>query len=90
MNGSAAVVRTSRAAIQRVGWKPFTSPAMRLGNLLASNRVMGAMPERPARSAYQVSSVPMPTGVTRPTPVTTTLRRIGMAKRGYTFTRPLT
>jgi hypothetical protein len=34
--------------------------------------------------------VPMPTGVIRPTPVTTTLRRIGMAKRSYTFTRPLT
>ena len=89
MKGSAAVVRTSRAAIQRVGSKPLTSPAMRLENLLASKRVIGAMPERPASSACQVSSVPMPTGVTRPTPVTATLRSSGVANRAYCFTRPL-
>ena len=32
------------------------------------------MPRWPARRASQVSSVPIPSGVTRPTPVTTTLR----------------
>ena len=40
----------------------------------ASKRVMGAAPDWPARRAFHVSSVPMPSGDTSPTPVTTTLR----------------
>ncbi len=35
---------------------------------------MGAMPLLPFRIAFQVSSVPTPTGLIRPTPVTTTDR----------------
>src|SRR4029453_8203842 len=54
------------------GSKPLTSPAMRAANNAASKWVMGPMPERPARSAVQLASVPMPTDESRPTPVTTT------------------
>jgi hypothetical protein len=58
---------------KRSGSKPFTSQANRVLWWEASKRVMGPAPERPARRACQVSSVPIPTGDTRPTPVTTTL-----------------
>src|SRR6476620_5117248 len=54
------------------GSKPLTSPAIRADHCAASKRVMGPMPLFPAQSAFQVSSVPMPTDETRPTPVTTT------------------
>src|SRR5437763_823786 len=37
--------------------------------------LVGPMPERPAISADQFFSTPVPSGVTRPTPVTTTRRR---------------
>ena len=55
------------------GSKSFTSPAMRTGKSAASNSVMGPMPDFPAISAFQNSSVPMPTGETTPMPVITTL-----------------
>src|SRR5437867_3494524 len=64
----------SRFSIQRPTSKPLTSPAKWVANCEASKCVMGAMPLRPRRSACQVSSVPTPQGVTRPMPVTTTLR----------------
>src|SRR6476620_10919849 len=54
------------------GSNPFTSPAIRAEWCVASNRVIGPMPLWPAQSASQFASVPMPTGDTRPTPVTTT------------------
>ena len=53
--------------------KFFTSPAMRTGNPSVSNSVIGPMPDLPAISAFQNSSVPMPTGETTPIPVITTL-----------------
>src|ERR1700742_4455959 len=56
------------------GEKPFTSPAMRQACLLASKRVMGAMPLLPERMASQVLSVSGPQGLTAPIPVMTTLR----------------
>src|SRR3990172_379173 len=56
------------------GSKFLTSPAKRQGCCEASKRVMGAMPLWPAQSAFQTSSVPMPTPQSRPTPVTTTRR----------------
>src|ERR671912_2848106 len=54
------------------GSKFFTSPAKRVENADASKRVIGAMPLVPAHSASQLACVPIPTGDTRPTPVTTT------------------
>src|SRR5687768_10032490 len=54
------------------GSKFFTSPANRVENAAASKRVIGPMPLVPAQSASQFACVPIPTGDTRPTPVTTT------------------
>ena len=61
-------------SIHRPGSKSFTSPANRQANSLASNKVMGAIPDRPARRPSQVCSVPIPRPDTSPMPVTTTLR----------------
>src|ERR1019366_9008314 len=47
---------------------------MRQLNSVASNDVMVSIPFAPFLMASQTVSVPMPTEVTRPTPVTTTLR----------------
>ena len=55
--------------------KSLTSPAMRTGKPDASKRVIGPMPDRPARIDAQASSTPTPTGETIPRPVTTTRRR---------------
>jgi hypothetical protein len=57
--------------------KFFTSPAMRVGKLEASNCVMGPIPLLPAKIPRQDSSTPIPTGQTIPSPVTTT-RRLDM------------
>src|SRR5438105_10582243 len=54
------------------GSNPFTSQAKRTDSLCGSNFVIGAAPGVPARSALQVESTSVPTGVTRPRPVTTT------------------
>src|SRR5690349_10050252 len=54
------------------GSKPFTSQANRTDSFCGSNLVMGAAPDVPARSALQVESTSVPTGVTSPRPVTTT------------------
>src|SRR3954470_16005335 len=66
--------RASFLSMNLAGSKLFTSPAMRLGRSLASKRVMGPTPDLPAMAASHDSLVPMPKGVTRPIPVTTTLR----------------
>jgi hypothetical protein len=50
----------------------LTSPAMRAEYCDASKWVIGPMPLRPAQSASQFGPVPIPSGDTRPTPVTTT------------------
>ena len=69
-----SIFLTSFFSTQRSGSKPFTSAAKRAECCEASKSVMGAAPERPSRRPAQVSSVPMPSGDTSPTPVTTTLR----------------
>ena len=61
--------RASLAPATATGSKPLTSPATRTGMSLASNWVISAMPERPASSAAQASSIDRPTGETLPIPV---------------------
>src|SRR5262249_31712052 len=65
---------TSFLSSHASGSKPFTSPAKRVVWRDGSNSVMGAIPDRPARIACHVSSVPTPRGETSPMPVTTTRR----------------
>src|SRR3984957_17915031 len=72
MNGS--IFLMSRFSIQSSGLKSRPSPAMRAGNSEASKRVISPIPDRPAIRASQFFSTPTPSGVTRPTPVTTTRR----------------
>src|ERR1043165_1565796 len=69
-----SIFLTSFFSTQLRGSKPFTSQANRDECCEASNSVMGPAPDRPAWRDFHVSSVPMPTGDTSPTPVTTTLR----------------
>ena len=64
---------TSFFSMKRSGSKPFTSQAKWVVWCDASKSVIGAAPERPATRPCQVSSVPIPSGDTSPTPVTTTL-----------------
>src|SRR5476651_739071 len=66
--------RASFLSMYSDGSKFFTSPAMRLGNSCASNRVMAPTPLLPASAACHTASTPMPRGVTSPRPVMTTLR----------------
>ena len=68
----ASIFLTSFFGMNRSGSKFFTSPAMRAENFDASNLVIGPIPLRPAHSASQFASVPIPNDDTRPTPVTTT------------------
>src|SRR5215467_105695 len=56
----------------RSGSNPLTSPAMRVSRRFASKRVMGPIPDRPAQMAVQYSGTELPTGVSTPSPVTTT------------------
>ena len=55
--------------------KSLTSAAMCVEKPLASKRLISAPPLRPASSASHVVATSLPTGVTKPTPVTATLRR---------------
>src|SRR5438034_1054487 len=66
----------SLRSMKRSGSKSRTSPATRAGRAEASKRVIGPMPERPATRLSQFASMPVPSGVTRPSPVTTTRRRV--------------
>src|SRR5678809_546989 len=66
--------RVSFGGIQSTDLKPFTSAAMRVGSAEASNLVIGPTPLTPASRCAQASAMPMPTGETMPSPVTTTLR----------------
>src|SRR6266508_492727 len=68
--------RASRGSTAGSSVKPFTSPAMRMGNALASKPVIDPMPLRPSSSARQVVGTSLPTGVTAPRPVITTRRVI--------------
>src|ERR1700756_355858 len=61
-------------SIQLKGSKFFTSPAILQSNAAGSKCVIGPMPLTPATRFFQLSSVPMPSAQTSPTPVTTTRR----------------
>jgi hypothetical protein len=52
--------------------KPLTSAAIWVRYSDASNRVISDIPDLPAQIADQLSSIPIPTGVINPMPVTTT------------------
>jgi len=67
--------RACLRSIQSVGSKPFTSQAKVTAKALASKWVIGAAPERPAIRFSQVVGTSLPSGVTAPRPVITTLRR---------------
>src|SRR3982074_800494 len=67
-------LRASFFSMNFAGSKPLTSPAILLGRSLTSKRVMGPTPDFPAMAASHDSLVPIPKVVTRPIPVTTTLR----------------
>src|SRR5882762_1352308 len=56
------------------GSKPLISPPMRQSKPVVSKLVIVATPLTPARRFFQLSSVPMPSAQTNPTPVTTTRR----------------
>src|SRR5690606_22952034 len=56
--------------------KSRTSPAKRVGNAEASKRLMAEMPERPATRFAQALGTSLPTGLTMPSPVMTTRRRL--------------
>ena len=61
-----------------VGSKFFTSPANRELYSVASNKVMGAIPDSPPTIERHVSAVPIPFGVTSPIPVMTTRSMSGL------------
>src|SRR6266487_1322853 len=58
---------------QRSGSKSLTSAAIFVENWSVSKREISETPLRPSQRPFQVSSVPVPSAVTNPTPVTTTL-----------------
>src|SRR5690349_15878335 len=71
-NGS--IFLTSFGATHRVASKPFTSPAIRVGNDEASKWVIGPMPERPWTIPSQLLGRSLPSGERMPSPVTATRR----------------
>ena len=75
-----SIRRTSLADIQSAALNPFTSPAIRVGSGVASNRVIGPIPPRPLMRLSQAAGIELPTGETMPSPVMTT-RLLLMADR---------
>src|SRR5215472_16350532 len=69
-----AIFLMSFFSIHWSGSKFFTSPAMVQSNPVVSKCVIGPIPLHPATRFLQLSSVPMPSAQTSPTPVTTTRR----------------
>ena len=70
-----SIRRALRCSIQLVGSKPLSSQANVTGYSLASKSVIGPAPLFPAVRFSQKLSAVFPSGVTAPTPVTTTRRR---------------
>src|SRR5690348_12457053 len=70
MKGS--IFLTSFGGTCCAGSKSRTSPAIRVGNVLASKCVTGPMPLLPSRTLPQAVARSLPTGDTMPRPVTTT------------------
>src|SRR6266498_1363277 len=56
------------------GSNPLTSPAMRVSKGAGSKWVIRSMPHWPARRFFHMVSISLPSGVTAPNPVRTTLR----------------
>ena len=79
---AAATIRCAKRSIRRaclngmysVASKSFTSQAKWTVNRLESNWVISPAPERPASRPSHVDSTSLPSGVTAPRPVITTLR----------------
>src|ERR1700740_1770831 len=69
-----AIFLSSFFSIHWKGSKFFTSPAILQSKPAVSKWVIGAMPLHPATRFRQLSSVPIPSAQTSPTPVTTTRR----------------
>src|SRR5258708_11664204 len=74
-----SIFLTSFLSMNCSGSNPRTSPAIWVANCDASNFVMVSTPLRPAVSAAQFASVPIPSDDTRPMPVTTTRRVVLMS-----------
>src|SRR3546814_4219880 len=70
MNGS--ILRASFGDTHLVTSKSRTSPAMRVVKPVVSKWVIGPMPERPLTMPSQLLARSLPSGETRPRPVTTT------------------
>src|SRR5207302_10145328 len=68
-----SIFLTSLLSNQRSGSNSLTSAAILVENCVVSKRVILVIPLRPSQRPFQVSSVPVPSAVTKPTPVTTTL-----------------
>src|SRR2546428_3175863 len=68
-----SIFLTSFFSNQRSGSKFLTSAAICVENWAGSNREIVETPLRPSQRPFHVSSVPVPSAVTNPTPVTTTL-----------------
>src|ERR1700733_4595620 len=62
----------------RSGSKPLTPAAMSLRSFSVGNSVMKSTPDRPASRLCQKVGTSFPTGVTTPSPVTATRRRMGL------------
>ena len=69
-----SIFRALRLSIQSVGSKSFSSQANFTGKSDASKSVIGPAPLSPAQRLFQKLSGSGPSGVTAPSPVTTTLR----------------
>src|SRR2546430_13400311 len=69
---NASIFLRSFLSNQFSGSKFLTSAAIFAVNSVVSKRVIAVTPLRPSQSAFQFSSVPVASAVTRPTPVTTT------------------
>ena len=67
-----SIRRPSFGGATEAGSKPFTSPAIRTGNSLASKAWMKSMPLSPATAARHVEGASSPIGVIAPSPVTAT------------------
>src|SRR3974390_3122272 len=68
--------RASFAFMYLSSWKSFTSPAICEAKGDASKRLMRVMPGLAATMFPQACSSELPTGLTMPSPVTTTRRRL--------------
>jgi hypothetical protein len=72
---SSAISCVSALALRPLEARKSTVPAMRVFRWSVGKRVIGRMPDLPAVRAAQFSSLPTPSDVTTPMPVTTTMGR---------------